>query len=108
MGKAAKANDALESERDFKTVINSSNLIICCLHPDLTIASINPAGTKLTGVKTEDLINERWSSNFIEEDSRKAVEERLVSNQEIKDEQYNPYQSRLIKSMLSSGRLCVF
>ena len=87
--KRQKANDALESERDFsKTVINSSNLIICCLHPDLTIASINPAGEKLTGIKTEDLINERWSSNFIEEDSRKAVEERLVSNQEIKDEQY--------------------
>ena len=45
-----QAADQLQQERDFSaTLINSANMVICCMEPDLNIASINPAAILLTG-----------------------------------------------------------
>ncbi|MGF1740545.1 ATP-binding protein [Vibrio profundum] len=55
----------LEQERDFSaTIIRSSTSVICCLHEDMSIYSINPSGELLTGIDHQALIGQSWPKLF--------------------------------------------
>lgn len=59
----------LEQERDFSaTIIRSSTSVICCLHEDMSIYSINPSGELLTGIDQQALIGQSWPKLFTQDD----------------------------------------
>lgn len=66
-----QALEQLQQERDFSaTLINSSNVLICCLEPDLSIASINPAAILLTGYVQHEILGQRWDDIFVNRQQR--------------------------------------
>jgi len=66
-----QAADQLQQERDFSaTLINSANMVICCMEPDLNIASINPAAILLTGYHHEELLQHNWLDLFVSQEQR--------------------------------------
>ena len=61
-----QAADQLQQERDFlRHLINSANMVICCMEPDLNIASINPAAILLTGYHHQELLQHNWLDLFV-------------------------------------------
>lgn len=52
------------------TLINSANMVICCMEPDLNIASINPAAILLTGYHHEELLQHNWLDLFVSQEQR--------------------------------------
>ncbi|MFR9721418.1 ATP-binding protein [Aeromonas diversa] len=73
-----QALEQLQQERDFSaTLINSSNVLICCLEPNLAIASINPAATLLTGYVENEILTKNWLDLFVNPQQRESVAERL-------------------------------
>lgn len=71
-------NEKLSYERDFsKTVINYSSTIICCLNSDLTVDSINSAGSEISSLSSQEIIGEDWTSIFVEEARHQELSEAL-------------------------------
>lgn len=80
----------LQQERDFSAaVINSSNLIICCVRPDFVIASINPVGMRITQKIESDIVGHNWFDIFIRPENRQELEVRLRAYEDVRDEQYH-------------------
>ncbi|MGY3870103.1 ATP-binding protein [Aeromonas crassostreae] len=78
----------LQQERDFSaTLINSANMIICCLEPDLTIASVNPAAVLLTGYHQLEIQGLNWLTLFVEEAQRDPIQARIARQEKIEDEE---------------------
>lgn len=66
-----QASEQLQQERDFSaTLINSANMVICCMEPDLNIASINPAAILLTGYHHQELLQHNWLDLFVGPEQR--------------------------------------
>ncbi len=56
---------SLQAERDFsRKIIQAAPSIICSISPEGTIQFINPAGEKLTGYSTDELLNKNWQDYF--------------------------------------------
>jgi len=56
-----KTEKALLAERDYSaSIISGTPAIICCVSPDGTLISINPAGERITGYRSEELIGRNW------------------------------------------------
>ncbi|MFM4944566.1 ATP-binding protein [Aeromonas bivalvium] len=83
-----RSAEQLQQERDFSaTLINSANMIICCLEPDLTIASVNPAAVLLTGYHQQEIQGRNWLSLFVEEAQRDPIQARIARQEKIEDEE---------------------
>ncbi|WP_108652621.1 ATP-binding protein [Dongshaea marina] len=81
-----KAVEQLQQERDFSaTIINSSNLVISCLEPDLSIASINPAAVLLTGYLKEEMLSKNWLDLFVTKEMRDELAVELENMSVIED-----------------------
>ncbi|MEG0009730.1 MAG: ATP-binding protein [Aeromonas sp.] len=81
-----RAADQLQQERDFSaTLINSANMVICCMEPDLTIASINPAAIMLTGYHHQELLQHNWLDLFVSQEHRQALATTLAEQGSIED-----------------------
>ena len=84
-----QAAEQLQQERDFSaTLINSANMVICCMEPDLTIASINPAAILLTGYHQQELLQHNWLDLFVSPTQREELNnilaaEGLLADQEV-------------------------
>ena len=56
---------SLQAERDFsRKIINAAPSIICSISQEGAIRFINPAGERLTGYSTEELLNKNWQDYF--------------------------------------------
>ena len=56
---------SLQAERDFsRKIINAAPSIICSISQKGAIRFINPAGERLTGYSTEELLNKNWQDYF--------------------------------------------
>ncbi|MCP4690721.1 MAG: response regulator, partial [Desulfobacterales bacterium] len=65
----------LRAERDFSTgVIDSAPVIICGIAPNGKTTFINPAGERITGYRSEELIGRDWWSIFYPGDEFRQVE----------------------------------
>lgn len=72
--------ERLKRERDFSTtLINSSNLIICCLDQQLVIQTINPAAVLLTGYVQQEMQGKSWLHFFVSEPERPQVAGELAA-----------------------------
>jgi PAS domain S-box-containing protein len=80
--------EQLQQERDFSaTLINSANMVICCLDPDLTIASVNPAAILLTGYHQQEIQGHNWLELFVDEAQRDPIRARIAAQEKIEDEE---------------------
>ena len=71
--------EKLQQERDFSTtLINSSNLVICCLDTDLRIVTVNPAAVLLTGYVQQEMIGLPWLERFVSLQEREQLASELV------------------------------
>lgn len=87
-------NEKLAYERDFsKTVINYSNTIICCLNKDLTVDSVNPAGSNVTGLAAGNIIGKDWLSIFVENSQQTEMFNLLKNYQSIPSIEINLSES---------------
>ncbi len=92
-----QVSEKLKQERDFSTtLINSSNLVICCLDTDLRIVMVNPAAILLTGYVQEELQGSLWLERFVSTEQRTRLSEELrqigmLENREVttQDQQGN-------------------
>ncbi|WP_033138530.1 ATP-binding protein [Aeromonas finlandensis] len=81
-----QAVEQLQQERDFSaTLINSANMVICCMEPDLTIASINPAAILLTGYHQQELLQHNWLDLFVSPSQRQEVSDILSTDGSLAD-----------------------
>ncbi|BBT64636.1 ATP-binding protein [Aeromonas caviae] len=81
-----QAADQLQQERDFSaTLINSANMVICCMEPDLNIASINPAAILLTGYHHEELLQHNWLDLFVSQEQRDELAAILTEQGALED-----------------------
>ncbi|HHB76691.1 MAG TPA: CBS domain-containing protein [Desulfobulbus sp.] len=56
---------SLQAERDFsRKIIDAAPSIICSISQNGAIRFINPAGERLTGYSTEELLNKNWQDYF--------------------------------------------
>ena len=70
--------EQLQQERDFSaTLVNSSNVLICCLEPNLSLASINPAAILLTGYAQHEMQGKNWLDLFVSPAQRASIAEQL-------------------------------
>lgn len=78
------AINELQQERDFSaTIINASSTIVCCLDPDLKIATINPVAVILTGYSQEELNQKEWLDIFVLDDRRAELQQKLADNESL-------------------------
>ncbi|MCF3097399.1 ATP-binding protein [Aeromonas australiensis] len=83
-----QATEQLQQERDFSaTLINSSNMVICCMEPDLTIASINPAAILLTGYHQQELLQHNWLDLFVSPAQREELNKILNEEGSLADKE---------------------
>ncbi|MGB1236972.1 MAG: ATP-binding protein [Pseudomonadales bacterium] len=88
------ANEKLAYERDFsKTVINYSNTIICCLNKDLTVDTINAAGSAISGLRRDEIIGQDWPVIFSEGEQQREIRERLMQYQSIESTEITMHKS---------------
>ncbi|MEV3821886.1 MULTISPECIES: ATP-binding protein [Aeromonas] len=81
-----KAAEQLQQERDFSaTLINSANMVICCMEPDLNIASINPAAILLTGYHQQEILQHNWLDLFVSKEQRDQLAASLADHGSIED-----------------------
>ncbi|MBW3808039.1 PAS domain S-box protein [Aeromonas jandaei] len=81
-----QAVEQLQQERDFSaTLINSANMVICCMEPDLTIASINPAAILLTGYHQQELLQHNWLDLFVSSTQRQELSNILSTEGSLAD-----------------------
>ncbi|MGL6336459.1 ATP-binding protein [Aeromonas jandaei] len=81
-----QAVEQLQQERDFSaTLINSANMVICCMEPDLTIASINPAAILLTGYHQQELLQHNWLDLFVSNSQRQELSNILSAEGSLAD-----------------------
>uniref|UniRef100_UPI003BA30A34 ATP-binding protein n=2 Tax=Aeromonadaceae TaxID=84642 RepID=UPI003BA30A34 len=81
-----QAVEQLQQERDFSaTLINSANMVICCMEPDLTIASINPAAILLTGYHQQELLQHNWLDLFVSSAQRQELSNILSAEGSLAD-----------------------
>ncbi|TXI04638.1 MAG: PAS domain S-box protein, partial [Pseudorhodobacter sp.] len=81
-----QAADQLQQERDFSaTLINSANMVICCMEPDLNIASINPAAILLTGYHHQELLQHNWLDLFVSKEQRDELAATLADQGALED-----------------------
>ena len=74
-----QVSEKLKQERDFSTtLINSSNLIICCLDTNLKIVTVNPAAVLLTGYVQEELQGASWLERFVSDPERDHLSNELT------------------------------
>ena len=74
-----QVSEKLKQERDFSTtLINSSNLIICCLDTNLQIVTVNPAAVLLTGYVQEELQGASWLERFVSAPERDHLSNELT------------------------------
>ena len=70
--------EKLQQERDFSTtLINSSNLVICCLDTQLRIVTVNPAAVLLTGYVQQEMLGLPWTERFVSVDERELLTKEL-------------------------------
>ncbi|WP_042013312.1 ATP-binding protein [Aeromonas fluvialis] len=82
------AVEQLQQERDFSaTLINSANMVICCMEPDLTIASINPAAILLTGYHQQELLQHNWLDLFVSPAQRDELNNILAAEGSLADKE---------------------
>ncbi|MGL5773967.1 MAG: PAS domain-containing sensor histidine kinase, partial [Aeromonas veronii] len=83
-----QAVEQLQKERDFSaTLINSANMVICCMEPDLTIASINPAAILLTGYHQQELLQHNWLDLFVSPAQREELNDILAAEGSLSDKE---------------------
>ncbi|WP_042063331.1 ATP-binding protein [Aeromonas allosaccharophila] len=83
-----QAAEQLQQERDFSaTLINSANMVICCMEPDLTIASINPAAILLTGYHQQELLLHNWLDLFVSPTQREELNNILAAEGSLADQE---------------------
>ncbi|MGU5766425.1 ATP-binding protein [Aeromonas allosaccharophila] len=83
-----QAAEQLQQERDFSaTLINSANMVICCMEPDLTIASINPAAILLTGYHQQELLQHNWLDLFVSPTQREELNNILTAEGSLADQE---------------------
>ena len=83
-----QAVEQLQQERDFSaTLINSANMVICCMEPDLTIASINPAAILLTGYHQQELLQHNWLDLFVSPTQREELNNILNEEGSLADKE---------------------
>lgn len=83
-----QAAEQLQQERDFSaTLINSANMVICCMEPDLTIASINPAAILLTGYHQQELLQHNWLDLFVSPTQREELNNILAAEGSLADQE---------------------
>ncbi|WP_429140358.1 ATP-binding protein [Aeromonas allosaccharophila] len=83
-----QAAEQLQQERDFSaTQINSANMVICCMEPDLTIASINPAAILLTGYHQQELLQHNWLDLFVSPTQREELNNILAAEGSLADQE---------------------
>ncbi|MGU5636512.1 ATP-binding protein [Aeromonas veronii] len=83
-----QAVEQLQKERDFSaTLINSANMVICCMEPDLTIASINPAAILLTGYHQQELLQHNWLDLFVSPAQREELNDILAAEGSLADKE---------------------
>ncbi len=82
-----QANKQLQQERDFSsTLIESANMIICCLDPELNIVTMNSAGSKITHLAHSEMIGFSWIEIFVNPALQESVTQKLKSDKRMKDE----------------------
>ena len=75
----------LKAERDFsKRIIEGTPAIVCGIAPDGTTTFINPAGERLTGWSSDELVGRNWWRTFYPGDEYRQVE-RLFRDFEVAD-----------------------
>lgn len=68
--------EALRNERDYSaSIINGTPAVICGIAPDGTTTFINPAGERITGYSSEELVGKNWWKTFYPGDEYKQVEQ---------------------------------
>ncbi|RAJ04411.1 PAS domain S-box-containing protein [Aeromonas salmonicida] len=83
-----QAAEQLQQERDFSaTLINSANMVICCMEPDLNIASINPAAILLTGYHQQEILQHNWLDLFVSQEQREELTLALADHGAIEDKE---------------------
>ncbi|AHV37268.1 ATP-binding protein [Aeromonas dhakensis] len=83
-----QAAEQLQQERDFSaTLINSANMVICCMEPDLNIASINPAAILLTGYHQQEILQHNWLDLFVSKEQRDQLAATLADHGSIEDKE---------------------
>ncbi len=83
-----QAAEQLQQERDFSaTLINSANMVICCMEPDLNIASINPAAILLTGYHQQEILQHNWLDLFVSKAQRDELAATLADHGSIEDKE---------------------
>lgn len=83
-----QAAEQLQQERDFSaTLINSANMVICCMEPDLSIASINPAAIMLTGYHQQEILHHNWLDLFVSKEQQEELALTLASQGYIEDKE---------------------
>ncbi|WDL82683.1 PAS domain S-box protein [Aeromonas bestiarum] len=83
-----QAAEQLQQERDFSaTLINSANMLICCMEPNLTIASINPAAILLTGYHQQEILQHSWLDLFVSQAQREELALILADHGSIEDKE---------------------
>ncbi|HEH9412378.1 TPA: PAS domain S-box protein [Aeromonas salmonicida] len=83
-----QAAEQLQQERDFSaTLINSANMVICCMEPDLNIASINPAAILLTGYHQQEILQHNWLDLFVSQEQREDLTLTLADHGAIEDKE---------------------
>ncbi|WP_174704170.1 ATP-binding protein [Aeromonas dhakensis] len=83
-----QAAEQLQQERDFSaTLINSANMVICCMEPDLNIASINPAAILLTGYHQQEILQHNWLDLFVSKEQRDQLAATLADHGAIEDKE---------------------
>ena len=71
----AHAEQALRAERDYSArIINGTPAVICGIAPDGATTSINPAGERITGYRSEDIVGRNWWRVFYPGDEYSQVE----------------------------------
>lgn len=81
-----QALEQLQQERDFSaTLINSANTIICCMEPDLTITSINPAAIILTGYHQQELLDHNWLTLFVSHEQQDEIRQLFADEGQLTD-----------------------
>ena len=89
------AVEQLQQERDFSaTLINSANMVICCMEPDLTIASINPAAILLTGYHQQELLQHNWLDLFVSPAQRDELNNILAAEGSLADKEVIMYDQQ--------------
>ncbi|MFA7257888.1 MAG: ATP-binding protein [Aeromonas bestiarum] len=83
-----QAAEQLQQERDFSaTLINSANMLICCMEPNLTIASINPDAILLTGYHQQEILQHSWLDLFVSQEQREELALILADHGSIEDKE---------------------